>query len=145
MPEEQRHSPLGLKDIQQMGFSCAGKCATIPSLSESSLTSTWVKWETAGGELQTLIWVILFYSVHSPSIGGEGTARFSSTIQTKNVQWQTKRKPNIERKKLKGKTPFSAVNFVFLTKVFIPTMLDNLQLRWHQTYLFKIFIRVAFF
>lgn len=33
--------PLGLKAMQQMGFSWAGKWATMPSLSESSLTSTW--------------------------------------------------------------------------------------------------------
>lgn len=33
--------PLGLKAMQQMGFSWAGKWATMPSLSESSLTRTW--------------------------------------------------------------------------------------------------------
>ncbi len=35
------HLPLGLNAMQDIGLSCAGKCAITPSPSESSLTRTW--------------------------------------------------------------------------------------------------------
>lgn len=56
------HLPLGLNDIQQMGFSCAGKWATIPSLSESSLTST-CRMRRVEGESPSCI---LLFQIHSP-------------------------------------------------------------------------------
>lgn len=63
-PKNQKYLlPLGLKAMQQMGFSWAGKWATMPSLSESSLTRTW------GTE-------------HSPGLAGKNTPEGNSQFPT---------------------------------------------------------------